>query len=87
MSPFNQKATCKIDGAQRTHRKLSNEDELQKNIAKARNRLGQRRRRSTEKATANEDYKNFKNTLNIKRKEFLSGVITKDHFLDWLDKQ
>ena len=30
LSPFNSNTTCKIDGAQRAHRKLSNEDGLKK---------------------------------------------------------
>ncbi|NLL76376.1 MAG: hypothetical protein GX235_03900, partial [Clostridiales bacterium] len=87
VSPFNTKATCKIDGAQRTHRKLSNEDELKKKIITTRNRLSTRSRRNIEDAKVNEDYENFKNALPIKKKEFKSGVITEEQFIEWLDKQ
>ena len=86
MSPFNKKTTCKIDGAQRTHRKNTREDELQKSIAKAQNRLGQRSRRHIDDAKANEDYNNFSNAVDIKRKELKSGVITEEQFIEWLDK-
>ena len=87
VSPFNSNATCKIDGAQRAHRKLSNEDGLKKKIITTRNRISSRSRRHIDDAKANEDYENFKKALPIKKKEFKFGVITEEQFLEWLDEQ
>ena len=66
VSPFNSNATYKIDGAQRAHRKLSNEDGLKKKIMTTRNRISSRSRRHIDDAKANEDYENFKKALPIK---------------------
>ena len=86
MSPFNKKATCKIDGAQRAHRKLSNEDELKKKIAATRNKLSQRCRRNNNDPELCKKYDTFLDTLSIKKKEQKSGVITEDQLLEWLEQ-
>ncbi len=87
ISPFNTNATCKIDGAQRAHRELSNKNKLQKKITTTRNRLSQRSRRHINDAEVCKDYDNFSNTLRIKKKELKSGVITEDQFIEWLEQQ
>lgn len=86
MSPFNTNASCKIDGAQRTHRKLSNEDVLKKKITTTRNKLSQRCRRNNNDPELCKEYENFLDTLQIKRKELKSGAITEDQLLEWLEQ-
>ena len=87
MSPFNKKATCKIDGAQRTHRKHSGENSLDKKIRQKKNTRYQYyyRHRNNEKAC--KEYNIFQDTIKRMEKELTSGVITEDQFLEWLDKQ
>lgn len=86
ISPFNTNATCKIDGAQRTHRKHSNEDVLKKKITTTRNKLSQRCRRNNNDPELCKKYDTFLDTLSIKKKEQKSGVITEDQLLEWLEQ-
>ena len=87
MSPFNTNATCKIDGAQRTHRKHSDEKDLDKKIRLKKKARYQDyyRHRNSEKAC--KEYNIFQDTIKRMEKELKFGVITEDQFLEWLEQQ
>lgn len=87
MSPFNTNASCKIDGAQRTYRKHSTENDLDKKIRLKKKARYQDyyRHRNSEKAC--KEYNIFQDTIKRMEKELKSGVITEDQFLEWLEQQ
>ena len=87
MSPFNTNATCKIDGAQRTHRKHSDENDLDKKIRLKKNARYQDyyRHRNSEKVC--KEYNIFQDTIKRMEKEIKSGVITEEQFITWLEQQ
>lgn len=87
ISPYNKNATCKVDGAQRTHRTHAGEDELDKKIRlkkKARYQYYYRHNKDTKVC---KDYDVFLDTLRQKKKDLKSGAITKEQFITWLDEQ
>lgn len=81
MSPFNTNATCKIDGAQRTHRKHSDENDLDKKIRLKKNARYQDyyRHRNSEKVC--KEYNIFQDTIKRMEKELKSGIITEEQFI------
>ena len=86
-SPFNTNTTCKIDGAQRTHRTHSNEDELDKKIRLKKKARYQYYYRHSNSEKACRDYDNFMDTLKLMQKDLKSGAITKEQFIEWLEEQ
>lgn len=87
MSPFNTNATCKIDGAQRTHRAHSNENDLDKQIRLKKKARYQYYYRHSNSEKACKDYDNFMDTLKAMQIDLKSGAITKEQFIAWLDQQ
>ena len=86
-SPFNTKTTCKIDGAQRTHRTHANEDDLAKKIRLKKNSRYQYQYRHRNNPKICKEYDDFTDALKSMQKDLISGAITKEQFTEWLDTQ
>ncbi len=86
-SPFNTKTTCKIDGAQRTHRTHSNENNLDKQIRLKKKARYQYYYRHSNNEKACKDYDNFMDTLKTMQTDLKSGAITEKQFMAWLEEQ